>query len=441
MLLIYTKTVTNRLKYVFDFVLNEQLGLQYKLCDDINYFLQSAAKKMVYADENVDADAFFISAHSLLFGDDIQETDLHVGSVLHTQVLFINQQKDDLGFDVFAAIFYLISRYEEYLDKPKDKFGNYNFRYSILHQLGLLHIPIIEQWFILFKEALLKKFPALEFKKHKPGFVLTFDVDVAYAYKNRSVERTAGGLFKKLLKFQFAHLADQLLTLLNIRKDKNDTFGYILQSIKNNKALFFFNMGSYAQFDKNPSYKNKAFQKMVRTINTTQLVGLHPSYASNTNASLLQTEKKWLENIIAQPVTKSRQHYLKLRFPSTYHQLNQNNIAEDYTIGYHDAFGFRAGTSKPFFFFNLHENQSTSLRLFPFIIMDGTLNDVMKLNFADAKKMVAELVQTTKTHNGLFISVWHNSTLSDADNWKGWREIFEYMLEQIKENKLENIIQ
>ena len=53
-----------------------------------------------------------------------------------------------------------------------------------------------------------------------------------------------------------------------------DTYEYIFSKIKNKKAIFFFNMGSYANYDKNPSYKNKAFQKLIKQIHENNLVGL-----------------------------------------------------------------------------------------------------------------------------------------------------------------------
>ena len=49
----------------------------------------------------------------------------------------------------------------------------------------------------------MKNFPSLQLKKHQAKFALSFDIDVAYAYQNRSLIRTIGGLIKKIIKLKF----------------------------------------------------------------------------------------------------------------------------------------------------------------------------------------------------------------------------------------------
>jgi hypothetical protein len=198
-------------------------------------------------------------------------------------------------------------------------------------------------------------------------------------------------------------------------------------------------MGRYSKYDKNSSHKNKAFQKLIQKVHANNLVGLHPSYASNSNADLIAEEKKWLKEIITDEISSGRQHYLKLKMPVTYQQLIKNGIQNDYTIGYHDTYGFRAGTCKAFLFFNLLKNETTNLRLFPFAIMEGTLNDVMKLSIEESKKIISELISVVCKYEGIFIPLWHNSTLCNKDEWKGWRNVFEFMLTEIEKRKLVNL--
>jgi hypothetical protein len=420
------------------YVFEEQFGLSYKITDDEKAFINhNAAEKIIYSGNNISGGVYFFS-FDLLFENDIKEFDVYSGEINGKKILFRHDEKDALGFDVFASIFYLLSRYEEYLQKPTDKFENYDFKNSILHKLNCMHVPVIEQWMEMLKKVLTEKFPELQFKQSSPKFVLSFDVDVAYAYQNRSLIRTTGGLIKKLFSLKLLDLKDQLYTLLHVRKDMFDTYEYIFSKIKNTKAIFFFNMGRYAKYDKNPSYKNKKFQVLIKLIREKHFVGLHPSYASNSNNNLIAEEKKWLEKIINEEITSSRQHYLKLKLPHTYNQLIENGIRNDYTIGYHDAYGFRAGTCRPFLFFNLKTNQTTNLRLFPFTIMEGTFNDAMKLSIEQSKKIMSDLISEVCAHNGMFIPLWHNSTLSDKDGWEGWREVFEYMLTEIEKRKLMN---
>lgn len=440
MLLIYTSTITNRLQYIMAYLFNEQLGVEYMLYDDKEAFLtNNSLEKIVYAEENINDSLYFFS-NQFLFESDIKEFKLYTGSVNEMPVLFKHDKKDALGFDVFAAVFYVLSRYEEYLNKPTDKFGNYDYQNSILYELKVLHLPVVELWLNMLKATIKQKFPSIQFKQSTASFVLSFDIDVAYAYQNRSWLRTIGGIAKKIFRLQFSALADQLLTILHFKNDMFDTYQYIFSKIKTNKAIFFFNMGSYSAYDKNPSYKNKTFRKLIKRIHAKHITGLHPSYASNSNKILIAHEKQWLEEIINDQVFVNRQHYLKLKFPYTYQQLIENGMQYDFTIGYHDAYGFRAGTCKPFLFFDLKKNKVTHLRLLPFAIMEGTLNDVMHLSIEASKKIITDLINIVSENEGIFIPLWHNSTLSNKEHWKGWREVFEHMLNEIENKKLINFV-
>ncbi|MEP6465043.1 MAG: hypothetical protein ABJB05_02005, partial [Parafilimonas sp.] len=256
MLLIYTPHITNRIQYIMQYIFEEKFGINYQLINNIEaYKNDKHYLKIAYANQNIQEGLFFY-ADTLLFQENIQSIELNAGFFNNIKVLFAHSNNlSALPFDVFAAIFYLLSRYEEYLNEPLDKFQNYNYSNSILFKQKILDTPIVEQWLELLKEILLKNFPYLQFKNHTPKFALSFDIDVAYAYKNRSIAITAGGIAKKIIQLNFNEVKNQLLTLLNKKKDKYDTYAYIFSSIKNKKPIFFFDMGDYGKFDKNPSWK------------------------------------------------------------------------------------------------------------------------------------------------------------------------------------------
>jgi hypothetical protein len=198
-------------------------------------------------------------------------------------------------------------------------------------------------------------------------------------------------------------------------------------------------MGKYGKRDKNPSHKNLVFRQLIYSLYQKNFLGLHPSYASNYDEELLAEEKQKLEDIIQQKITLSRQHYLKITMPGTFKKLSQNGITKDFSIGYYFSYGFRAGTCHPFLFFDLISNEITNLRLYPFAFMEGTLNEVMNLSTDEAKLHISQLIETVQKNNGVFIPIWHNSTLSETGIWKGWRNVFEHMLKELKEKKFEPI--
>src|SRR5690606_23282965 len=118
-------------------------------------------------------------------------------------------------------------------------------------------------------------------------------------------------------------------------KDPFDTYHFFKErlDVKDiNQVIFFWLMADYAQFDKNNPVDNQVFQKKIREVSTWSDFGIHPSYASNLHPKKLSVEIKRLKNILGKPILKSRQHYIKLKFPETYRNLLSNGIKEDYTM-------------------------------------------------------------------------------------------------------------
>ena len=59
--------------------------------------------------------------------------------------------------------------------------------------------------------------------------------------------------------------------------------------------------------------------------------------------------------------------------------------------------------------------------------MDITLRDYMKLSPDEAFQEIENLMVKVKQVNGTFVSIWHNETITDSGDWKGYREVFEKM--------------
>jgi hypothetical protein len=143
----------------------------------------------------------------------------------------------------------------------------------------------------------------------------------------------------------------------------------------------------------------------------------------------LHQEIERLEEIVTKRIHKSRQHYLKLQFPFSYQTLIDQEITDDYTMGFADIAGFRAGTARAFLWFDLSKNEVTTLRVHPFAYMDGTLNEYLHLSPEDAKNKIKQLHEEVNQYGGDFIFIWHNETLGDKRKWKGWLEVFYYTLD------------
>ena len=193
-------------------------------------------------------------------------------------------------------------------------------------------------------------------------------------------------------------------------------------------TIFFFSIGDYTTFDTNVSASKTKYQLLIKEMQDYARVGLHPSYFTNQNPVLLKKEKERLESITNTPVRKSRQHYLRFSLPETYQNLIDLEIEEEYSMGYASNVGFRASTCTPFYFYDLDFEIQTPLKVYPFALMDTTLNDYMKLTPKQSLGRIRDLRNEVKAVNGTFITLFHNESLSDYLRWKGWKRLYESML-------------
>jgi hypothetical protein len=192
-------------------------------------------------------------------------------------------------------------------------------------------------------------------------------------------------------------------------------------------------LGDYAKYDTTIAWNDPRHQALILELSERSNVGLHPSYASNVSDEKLMHEIDRIQNITAKSVHESRQHFLKLNLPKTYRRMIEQGFEKDYTMGYADDFGFRAGTAHEHAFFDLLANQAfPNYRIVPFAYMDGTLLEYKKLSIAQSETVVEELVQEVKKYGGVFCFIWHNETLAEAGKWKGWKKVFEYTLKQFR---------
>jgi hypothetical protein len=338
--------------------------------------------------------------------------------------------KSSIPFDIFAASFYLISRYEEYLPHVKDIHQRYTADESLAFKNKFLEKPVVDIWAYKLLNHLQEKFPNYKYQTRAYQFISTIDIDNAFAYKHKSLVRSVGGFFKDLSQFKIFNIWDRFAVISRIKKDPFDTFDKIIDIKKqsNIRTIFFFLIGDYTTFDTNVSASKNKFRLLIKSMVDYARVGLHPSYFSMQNPSVLKKEKKRLERITNMPIMRSRQHYLRFSLPETYQHLIDLEITEDYSMGYASHVGFRASTCTPFYFYDLDFEIQTPLKIFPFALMDTTLNDYVKLTPKQSLGKIRDLKNEVRAVNGTFITLFHNEALSNYLRWKGWSRLYDLMV-------------
>jgi len=431
MFVIYAPYHSNRLEYVLKHIFNNNFCVPYIFTMDKSEYSSAEGYKINYSKERIaDGELFIESCCTLLTENNIRVFVPPLYGADKDVLLFPSSKQSDLPHDIFAAVFYMLSRYEEYVPFIKDVHGRFKAEESFAHKNNFLHIPLVDVWIENFKNKIEKTFNIHIKTPSDYRFIPTIDVDVAYAYRSKGVYRSTFGYLRSLSQGHFSEIAERFKINMGISKDPYDTFDYILKLHEkyNLKTIFFVLVGDYSTYDKNAPYKDSRFRALIRHLADYAEIGIHPSYLAAQSSKRLGDEIERLSEIIRKDVTISRQHYLRLALPNTYRYLVEHNIKEDYTMGFASEIGFRAGTSKPFMFYDLDADAPAKLRLNPLSIMEGTLSDYKNLQAGDASDIIKTQIQKVKLVNGHFISLFHNETLSNKGKWEGWQEVYEDMI-------------
>ncbi len=432
MFLVYTHKITPRVRYIFKHIFTRILDHEIDFTSKIETFVAHNGPKFSYT-KNPLGNEFFVRSLDLLFEQGINDVEITLGNWDDVPCFFNAGSKSSLPYDIFAASFFLISRYEEYQPHVKDIHNRFTANQSFAYKYRFLEKPLIDIWAFKLIELLKVKFESIEIVEREFEYISTIDVDNAFAYRYKSVIRTFAGFTNDFFRLRLKSFWDRLIVLLGFRKDPFNTFQTLLyaQETYNIKTIFFFLVGNYTTFDTNISAAKMKFRLLIKHIADFCKVGLHPSYYSMNDSKMLKKEKERLESITNIPVSLSRQHFLRLSLPETYQNLIDQEIYEDYSMGYASHVGFRASTCTPFYFYDLDFEIQTPLKIYPFALMDTTLNDYMGLTPKQSLGKIGELLKETKAVGGLFITLFHNESLSDYGRWKGWSRVYEAMLKKI----------
>jgi len=320
-------------------------------------------------------------------------------------------------------LFTTLQRKEEYKTDFFDDKGRFMAEKSIMHLAGKSKQPMVDAFFD-------EIFPDAYASIYQYKCIPTFDIDNAYAFKGKGFAKNAGGMAKNIYSDP-KRASARFNTWFDAKADPYDTYGYIIQICRSFglRPLFFIQMGNYNNgFDTNINFKKSEGRKLIEFLSVHGDIGLHPSYASNFDEETLKREYDLLSEISGKPITKSRQHFLMLRFPETYRRLIDLGITEDYSMGWSSQIGFRASTSRPFLWYDLEREEFSGLTVYPFPCMDGTLHEYMNLPEEEAIDEIANLVSETRRHQGVFVPLWHNHSVNDKWEWNGWQTVFEQML-------------
>jgi len=425
MLLIYSHTTSPRLQYICRFIFEEQLGIPFSITIDSEAFIQYEGPKINYSDREFNGQGYHILNHPLLFEEVILQQ--------ATQCFFHNGQKaffktgGDHPFDVLAASFYLISRYEEYLPHTRDSYGRFGHENALAYKEGFLAIPLVNNWINDLAEKLKLQAPTINKNNETRNFIPTYDIDMGYSYRHKGLLRNAGGFFRN-------PSLERIKVLSGLQPDPFDAYAWLnaLHAQYRLDPVYFFLVAERNKgYDKNILPHKDIMWKLVKQHAAKYAIGLHPSWQSGDEPNLLKKEKNQLEAMTGQdkPVTVSRQHYIRFNLPGGYRRLINAGITDDHSMGYGSINGFRASVASPFWWYDLDREEQTGLRIHPFCFMEANSYYEQKQTAGETFDEMMHYLHSCRAVNGTMISIWHNNFLGSVKSLLEWKEIYRKFIE------------
>jgi hypothetical protein len=434
-MLVFAAHSTERVKYILNFLLTECLGIAYDVTDNPEYFRKSHSQKINYSHHIIEG-CINIPSNNLLFQDTIvvQKIEMHAHPNWHKyffktpykEVPDFKVQTTFLPFDLLSASFYLLSRYEEYLNESRDEHNRFKPQNSIAFKEDFLSFPLVDYWVQQFAKLLKIQYP--EIVINEPSFkqINTIDIDFAFKYKGlgliQRARKFSGSLLKGKVDYQ---------PLFPPQSDPYDTYDFLIAEAraKNIETLFFFLLADYGAYDKNIPPHSKEMKSLVNELSPHFTCGLHPSYKAGIDKKLHIKERSVFKSLFSKEATHSRHHFLKVRLPESYRELEKFGATDDYTMAYSSQIGWRASTCHSFLFYDLPQETTRNIRVHSPCVMDVTLRNSLDLNVTEAQQKIAELKTQAQKVNGEFISIWHNSNFDETQGWSNWKQVYQSIFE------------
>ena len=429
MLLIYTQKITPRIIYIFKHVCTNMLGISIRFTSKIEEFIAHDGMKLSYGKQAL-GNELFIQNTGLLMEQGLSEVEIKVQPWGESFCFFPATEKSDLPFDIFAASFFLLSRYEEYLPHVKDEHGRFPASESLAEQEGFLQNPVVDVWAYKFLEVIRQRFPDLNKNKRTFSARTIIAVEHAFSYRNKGFVRSFVGMLMDLVKLQFGKVLDRIQVLLRLKKDPFNIFEDLILLLKQHdiKLLFLFQLSDFTVHDRNINPNRMPHRSVIKYVADYTKVGLLLGYYALQNIKTLRKEKLRLEEIVHSPLQAVLNSKYNLSLPEHYNNLTELEIPDDYSMGYPETHGFRAGTCTPFLFYDINTEVTTPLKIHPYAFNSNILEqeDTGKM-----KSEVAKMLQEVKAVEGCFNTIFKNQDFSDYSD----KELYYSFLKQIHEIK------
>lgn len=328
-------------------------------------------------------------------------------------------------FDLFGYAFYLLARCDEYLPNAHDELGRFLSIGCIQNQWNGIHVAYLEEW----RLQLLTALGLSELRRTQQQ--LTVDIDSPFAFRYKSWMKQMLGLMRDMVQCKWDWVSRRLQVALG-GDDPYDTYSVIQDRCTKVQfdLIFFVLCAKRGKWDRGMEWRQSSgWQALFSLLGSVQWAW-HPSVQGHHEEALFEEELKRLEEAKGEKIRAARFHYLKQAMPGSPSLLLTLGVEEDYTMGFVDVVGYRAGTSRPFYWFDWEKGSVTTLKVVPFWGMDVALKNYMKCTPDQAALKVEQARAYIEGCNGDWRMIWHNESVNDWSEWKGWEKVLEQFLKR-----------
>ena len=151
MILVYTHKITPRVRYIFKHIFTRILLTPVSFTSKVEEFVAHNGPKISYTKVPLGKE-FFIRSNELLFEQGVNDLEINISKWDETPCFFNTGSNSSIPFDIFAASFYLISRYEEYLPHVRDVHERFTAEQSLAYKFRFLEKPVVDIWALKLKD-------------------------------------------------------------------------------------------------------------------------------------------------------------------------------------------------------------------------------------------------------------------------------------------------
>lgn len=331
--------------------------------------------------------------------------------------------------DIIGSIFFMLSRWEEYLPQEYDRFGRIIPSNNMAVKLGFSRRPVVDEWRVFIWDLLEKLDPSVK-RPPAEGYRLNPTHDVDILYFPTDVLNMLGDVKNT------RNPAAPIKRFIHKIKGTNpyNTFDFLMDMSerRNVPSVFYFMADGKSKLDNKYRSNDPFLKELVAKVRKRgHCMGLHPGFSTFNDVEEFIRQKEYVEDYTGQKITHNRQHYLRLRLPETLNVWEKAGIENDSSLGFTDGVGYRCGTGGSFPLFHVTERRTTNVVETPLTFMEVALR-----NYADLPKSRSESLAAlrlfkaySKKYQTPFTFLFHNSSFDDI-RWPGWQKLYHNFLSE-----------